>query len=194
MDKLDQLIAFCVEIDKMKSVYRRTLLTDKTRHETDAEHSWHLATMVMLFRDYAQNDVNIDRCVKMALVHDLVEIYAGDTFAYDEVGYQDKEKREKEAADKLFAQLPNGQGAEYRSLWEEFDREETPDAIYTCALDRLQPLLNNYNTDGHTWKDGTVTKPKVLKRMEKIKKAMPPLWKKVEFMLNDSVEKGILKE
>ncbi len=194
MDKLDQLIAFSVEIDKMKSVYRRTLLVDRTRTETDAEHSWHLATMVMLFRDYADEKVNIERCIKMALVHDLVEIYAGDTFAYDEVGYLDKAKREKEAAEKLFSQLPDDQGEQYKALWKEFDEEETPDAIYTCALDRLQPLLNNYHTDGHTWKDGTVTKDKVLNRMKKIKQAMPPLWEKVEFIISDSVERGLLRE
>lgn len=193
MDKLDELIAFTAEIDKMKSVYRRTLVIDKSREETDAEHSWHLAMMVMLFKDYAGEGVNIERCVKMALVHDLVEIYAGDTFAYDAQGYLDKAEREKSAAEKLFSLLSDGQGEEYKELWEEFDEEKTPDALYTCALDRLQPLINNYSTSGHTWKDGSVTYPMVEKRMQKIKEAVPQLWPKVKAMLDDSVEKGWLK-
>ncbi len=193
MDKMDELIRFSAEIDKMKSVYRRTLLIDGSREETDAEHSWHLATMVMLFKDFAKADVNIDRCVKMALVHDLVEIYAGDTFAYDAQGYLDKEKREKEAAQKLFSQLPDNQGEEYKLLWEEFDAEKTPDALYTCSLDRFQPLINNYNTQGHTWK-GNVTYDMVLKRQSVIKKAIPELWPKVQQILDDSVDKGWLKK
>lgn len=193
MDKIDKLIEFSAEIDKMKSVYRRTLLIDRSRTETDAEHSWHLATMVMLFKEYAQPEVNIDRCIKMALVHDLVEIYAGDTFAYDAQGYEDKFQREQAAAEKLFSQLPDGMGEEYKVLWLEFDEEKTPDALYTCALDRLQPLLNNYKTEGHTWVEG-VTYDKVEKRMLKIKAAMPALWPKVRSMLDDSVEKGWLKK
>ncbi len=192
MDSLDKLIAFSAEIDKMKSVYRRTLVIDKSRTETDAEHSWHLAMMVVLFKDYAKDDVNIDRCVKMALVHDLVEIYAGDTFAYDTQGYEDKYERESAAAQKLFSQLPDNQGEEYKALWEEFDREETPDAMYTCALDRFQPLINNYKTQGHTWVSG-VTYDKVEKRMLKIKQAIPELWPKVKAMLDDSVNRGWLK-
>lgn len=193
MDNLDMLLAFSAEIDKMKSVYRRTLVIDKSRTETDAEHSWHLAMMVLLFKDYANEDVNIDRCVTMALVHDLVEIYAGDTFAYDAEGYNDKYEREMAAAEKLFSLLPDNQGDEYRALWEEFDEEKTPDAMYTCALDRLQPLINNYKTQGHTWKEG-VTFDKVEKRMLKIKQAIPQLWPKVSAMLDDSVEKGWLKK
>lgn len=194
MDKLDELIRFSAEIDKMKSVYRHTLLIDKSREETDAEHSWHLATMVMLFKDYAPKGADIDRCIKMALVHDLVEIYAGDTFAYDVQGYESKAQREEEAAQKLFSMLPDNQGDEYKLLWQEFDKEETPDALYTCSLDRLQPLINNYLTQGHTWKDGFVTYDKVVKRQQVIRKAMPELWIKVEEMLDDSVAKGWLKK
>ncbi len=193
MDNLDKLIEFSAEIDKMKSVYRRTLVIDKSRTETDAEHSWHLATMVMLFKDYAKPEVNVERCIKMALVHDLVEIYAGDTFAYDAEGYKDKYERELAAAEKLFCQLPDGQGDEYKTLWLEFDEEKTPDSMYTCALDRLQPLLNNYKTQGHTWVNG-VTYDMVEKRMLKIKESIPDLWPKVKLMLDDSVEKGWLKK
>lgn len=193
MDNIDRLIEFSAEIDKMKSVYRRTLVIDKSRTETDAEHSWHLAMMVVLFSNYAKPEVNIDRCVKMALVHDLVEIYAGDTFAYDTEGYLDKLQREKEAAEKLFSQLPDEQGEEYKALWLEFDEEKTPDAMYTCALDRLQPLINNYKTQGHTWASG-VTYDMVEKRMLKIKTAMPEVWPKVKAMLDHSALQGWLKK
>ncbi|MBQ8784129.1 MAG: HD domain-containing protein [Clostridia bacterium] len=193
MDNIKKLIEFSAEIDKMKSVYRRTLVIDKSRTETDAEHSWHLAMMVELFKAYAKPEVNIDRCIKMALVHDLVEIYAGDTFAYDVKGYEDKAQRELEAAEKLFALLPDGQGEEYKSLWLEFDEEKTPDALYTCALDRLQPLINNYKTQGHTWVD-SVTYDMVEKRMLKIKAAMPEVWPEIQEMLDDSVRQGWLKK
>ncbi len=193
MNNIEKLIEFSAEIDKMKSVYRRTLVIDKSRTETDAEHSWHLAMMVVLFKDYARPEVNIDRCVRMALVHDLVEIYAGDTFAYDTEGYEDKFEREQAAAEKLFAQLPDGQGEEYKALWLEFDEEKTADALYTCALDRLQPLINNYKTQGHTWVSG-VTYAQVEKRMLKIKEAIPDAWPKVKSMLNHSVEMGWLKK
>lgn len=193
MNNIEKLIEFSAEIDKMKSVYRRTLVIDRSRTETDAEHSWHLAMMVVLFKDYAKPGVNIDRCVRMALVHDLVEIYAGDTFAYDTQGYEDKFQREQAAAEKLFAQLPDGQGEEYKALWLEFDEEKTDDAMYTCALDRLQPLINNYKTQGHTWVNG-VTYDKVEKRMLKIKEAIPDAWPRVKEMLDESVANGWLKK
>src|SRR5699024_9702501 len=112
----------------------------------------HFALMAMVLFEYAYSPkVDMLRVLKMALIHDLVEVYAGDTFAYDDVGYEDKLKREEEAADKLFGLLPDDQGKEYRALWEEFDEMQTPDAIYASAIDRLQPLVNNYLTDGHTW-------------------------------------------
>ena len=131
VNRLEQQMRFLVEVDKMKSVYRRTILIDKTRRESDAEHSWHFALMAMLLAEYADPEkVDCARVIRMALVHDLIEIYAGDTFAYDVQGNQDKRQRETEAADKLFALLPEDQAAEIRALWEEFDAMETPDAQY----------------------------------------------------------------
>jgi len=192
-DKLEQQLRFLSEVDKMKSVFRQTLLVDKSREETDAEHSWHFALMAMTLFEYVGFDgVDINRVIRMALVHDLVEIYAGDTFAYDIEGNEGKEEREKAAADKLFALLPDAQAKEYRMLWEEFDCMDTPDAMYASAIDRLQPFLNNYMTNGHTWVKHSVSVDQVYKRMAPIKTALPPLWEFVEYVIVDSIEKGYI--
>lgn len=193
--RLEQQLDFLVEIDRMKNILRQTLLADGSRRENDAEHSWHFAIMAMVLQEHAFSpEVDMLRVLKMALVHDLVEVYAGDTFCYDDVGNATKEAREQEAADKLFGKLPAEQGAELRALWEEFDAMETPDAIYASSIDRLQPLINNYLTKGHTWKNGRVTSSQVYKRMEPIRKGMPGVWEVVEFMIQDSIRQGFLKE
>ena len=147
--RMEQQLQFIMEIDRMKSVYRRTLLIDHSRRETDAEHSWHFALMALLLAEYAGPDVKIDRVIRMALVHDLVEIYAGDTFAYDGDGKKTQHAREQQAADKLFSHLPADQGPQLRALWEEFDAMETPDARFAAAIDRLQPFLNNCLTGSY---------------------------------------------
>ena len=195
VNRLEQQMRFLVEVDKMKSVYRRTILIDKTRRESDAEHSWHFALMAMLLAEYADPEkVDCARVIRMALVHDLIEIYAGDTFAYDVQGNQDKRQRETEAADKLFALLPEDQAAEIRALWEEFDAMETPDAQYAAAIDRLQPFLNNYLTQGHTWGLGGVKSAQVYERMDPIRVALPEFWPFVDKMIQESIEKGYLEE
>jgi putative hydrolase of HD superfamily len=194
-EQLKNQLQFLMEADKMKSVYRQTLLIDKSREETDAEHSWHFALMAMTLYPYAADkSVNLDRVIKMALVHDLVEVYAGDTFAYDAVGYEDKEERGKAAADRLFGLLPAEQGNEYRSLWEEFDEMKTPDALYASAIDRLQPFINNIKTHGHTWVQHGVTVDKVYKRMSPVREALPELWSFVDDAINDALEKGYIKQ
>lgn len=194
-DKLKGQLAFLVEADKMKNVLRQTLLMDKSRQETDAEHSWHFALMAMTLFEYAGSpDVNLDRVIRMALVHDLVEVYAGDTFAYDTAGYEDKELREQEAADKLFALLPPEQNVQYRSLWDEFEEMSTPDALYAAAIDRLQPFLSNYKTDGHTWVLHKVTSDQIYKRLDAVRHALPALWEFVEFVIKDSMEKGYIEK
>ena len=193
-EKLSQQLHFLSEIDKMKNILRKTLIADKSREETDAEHSWHFAMMAMtLFEHAGFSGVDVNRVIRMALVHDLVEIYAGDTFAYDEKGNESKAVREKEAADRLFSLLPDGQAAEYRSLWEEFDSLKTPDAKYAAAIDRFQPFLSNYLTDGYTWVKYGVTDQQVYRRMDPIKTSLPQLWDFVEYVIRDSCEKGYLK-
>lgn len=195
VNRLEQQMRFLVEVDKMKSVYRRTILIDKTRRESDAEHSWHFALMAMLLAEYADPEkVDCARVIRMALVYDLIVIYAGDTFAYDVQGNQDKRQRETEAADKLFALLPEDQAAEIRALWEEFDAMETPDAQYAAAIDRLQPFLNNYLTQGHTWGLGGVKSAQVYERMDPIRVALPEVWPFVDKMIQESIEKGYLEE
>lgn len=192
-DKIKNQIAFIIEIDEMKRILRMNLHADGSKRENDAEHSWHLAVMAMLLEEYCADKVDIGRVIKIALVHDLVEVYAGDTFAYDAKGYEDKEEREKQSADKLFGMLEPEQGAYFRALWDEFEAKETPESRYANAVDRLQPLILNYLTDGHTWKLGDVHAPQILKRMDIIRTATPELWHIVEGIISTSIEKGILK-
>ncbi len=194
MDRLKKQMEFLMEIDKMKNVLRRTILIDGSRRETDAEHSWHLAVMAMILYEYCDNSqVDLTRVLKMALVHDLVEVYAGDTFAFDVEGYKDKDEREQKAAVKIFGMLPDDQSKEYKTLWEEFEEMNTPDAMYTAAIDRLQPFVINYLTQGHTWALGNVSSKQVYTRIGVVKDIIPQLWDYVEFIINDSIEKGFLK-
>ena len=192
--RLDQQLKFSAEIDKMTGILRRTLLVDKSRRENDAEHSWHIAVMAMLFEEYAKEPVNIGRVAEMCVVHDLVEIYAGDTFAYDVSGNADKQAREAAAADKLFAQLPEEQGRMIRDLWEEFDAMETADAKYAACMDRLQPFLHNTLTGGHTWVEGGTNRAAVEKRMAIIKEFMPEVYGWIAANLDRAEEKGWLKD
>lgn len=191
-DKIKNQIQFVITIDEMKNILRRNLLADGSRRENDAEHSWHLAMMAMILEEYSADKVDIGRVLKIALVHDLVEVYAGDTFAYDTKGYEDKEEREIQAAEKLFGMLDPVQGAEIRALWDEFEAKSTPEAVYANAIDRLQPLILNYLTDGHTWKMG-VHAPQILKRMDIIRTATPELWHIVEGIISTSIKEGILQ-
>ena len=192
-DRLDQQLKFTAQIDKMTGVFRRTLLLDRSRRENDAEHSWHIAVMALLFEEYAVESVDVSRAVKMCIVHDLVEIYAGDTFAYDVKGNEDKEAREAEAADRLFGQLPDDQGKMIRELWEEFDAMETADAKYAACMDRLQPFLHNTLTEGHTWVEGGTDRTAVEKRMTIIKEFMPEVYEWISANLDLAVDNGWLK-
>ena len=192
--RLDQQLKFSAEIDKMTQVYRRTLLISGERQENDAEHSWHVAVMALLFKEYCIEEPNVERAIKMLVVHDLIEIYAGDTFAYDVKGNQDKAEREALAADKLYSQLPEEQGAELRALWEEFDAMETVDAKYAACMDRLQPLLHNTLTEGHTWRDGGAVRPQVEERSAIIKEFMPEVYNWIKKNIDRSVANGWLKE
>lgn len=192
--RMDRQLKFAAEIDKMTGILRRTLLLDRSRRENDAEHSWHIAVMALLFEEYAKEPVDIRRAAEMCVVHDLVEIYAGDTFAYDTKGNQDKAAREAAAADRLFGQLPEEQGSMIRSLWEEFDAMETADAKYAACMDRLQPFLHNTLTDGHTWVEGGTNRAAVEKRMAVIGEFMPEVYKWIAANLDRAVEKGWLSD
>lgn len=192
-EKLRRQLEFIITCDELKQIFRRTVLTDASRRENDAEHSWHLALCAMVLEEYAPVPLDMQKVLRLVTVHDLIEIYAGDTFAYDTAGNATKALREAVAAEKLFSVLGR-QGDEFRSLWEEFEAKQTPEAQYAAAMDRLQPMLHNYVTDGYTWKEGDVHLPQVLTRMEPIRDAVPAVWEAVQAVLNDSVQKGILKE
>lgn len=192
-ERLDQQLKFTAEIDKMTAVLRRTVLIDQSRRENDAEHSWHIGVMALLFSEYTKEPVNAQRAAVMCLVHDLVEIYAGDTFAFDITGNLDKEEREKVAADRLFGMLPEDQGSMIRSLWEEFDEAKTADARYAACLDRIQPFLHNTLTGGFTWVEGKVERASVEKRDQIIQEFMPEVYQWIEKNLDRAVQKGWLK-
>ncbi|HEY9671272.1 MAG TPA: HD domain-containing protein [Waterburya sp.] len=191
--RLAQQLQFIVEIDKLKRVLRQTLLTDESRQENSAEHSWHLAIMAILLTEYApSSEIDVLHVIKMLLVHDLVEIDAGDTFCYDVQGNLDKAVREAEAAKRIFGLLPEEQGAELRNLWEEFEAQETPAAKFAAALDRIQPLLHNQQTRGGTWRIHGITREQVLRRMQPVKDGAPALWPVVEKIIEDCIGAGYL--
>ena len=192
---LQKQLSFIVEVDKVKNIMRRTLLIDGSRRENDAEHSWHLAIMAMLLTEYAEDkNFSLERVMKMVIVHDLVEVYAGDTFAFDVQGNIEKEEKEKLAADKLFSQLPENQGKQLRKLWEEFDEMKTPDARYAAALDRLQPFIHNLCTEGHTWVLAKVTKAQVYKRSGLSMEVLPALKPWMEEQIEFAIKKGWIVE
>ena len=196
--RLDAQLKFTAEIDKMTSVYRKTLLIDRSRAENDAEHSWHIAVMALLFEEYAVEKVDLRHAMEMLIVHDLIEIYAGDTFAYDVEGNKTKAAREEAAAEKLFSILPPEQGAKIRALWEEFDAHATPDARYADCLDKLQPYFHNIMTEGFTWRNAIAgkrtTRKQVAQRMSPLKDFMPEVYKWVEHTMEEAVRRGWLVE
>jgi putative hydrolase of HD superfamily len=193
--RLQKQIEFIVEIDKLKQILRQTITTNKVRQENSAEHSWHIALMAIILSEYAKiPKIDVFRVVKMLLIHDLVEIDAGDTFCYDNVACQDQHDRESKAANRIFNLLPPDQVEKLKSLWEEFEDCQTSDSRYANALDRLQPLLSNYYTDGKAWVKHGVKKNQVLNRNSSIQEGAPELWRYAVELIENAVQKGILKE
>ena len=165
-NRLKKQLDFIIEVDKLKNVFRHSYIADGKRKENDAEHSWHLGLMAAVFSEYIKEDIDMKKVLKMVLVHDLVEIYAGDTFAFDESGYEDKEEREINAAKELFARLPKEQEEEFMALWWEFEKCETLEAKYGAMMDRLQPLILDYATEGKGVIEDNLTRENLLKRNE----------------------------
>lgn len=195
MDRLKKQIDFLLEADKVKNIFRMTRIADGSRRENDAEHQWHMALMTFLLCEHADFDnLDILRIMKMVIIHDLVEIDAGDTFCYDQTGNQDKKAREERAADRIFGILPEEQGRELRQLWVEFDEMQTPEARFAAALDRLQPVLMNYMNQGGTWREHNITKDRVIARNSPIAKGSEKLWAFALSLIEDAVQKGYLKE
>lgn len=194
-DRLDRQFAFFREIDREKFIERQTLLTDGRRRENDAEHAWHMAVMAILLSEYSNEEIDVLRAVSMILIHDVVEIDAGDTYAYDEVGKTTQREREEAAADRLFAILPEDQGEKLRELWEEFEARSTPEARFARVMDNLQPMMLNAASDGKAWSDHKIALSQVLKRNERTAEGSKVLWDyaKKEF-LRPNVKKGRLRE
>lgn len=195
MRRLEQQLAFLREIDALKSVTRRSLLLDGSRVENTAEHSWHLALFVDVLAEHAEPPVDRARVVRMLLIHDIVEIDAGDTFLYaqrDPAVREAKAAAEREAAERIFGLLPPDQGAAFRALWDEFEHGDTADARFARAVDRLQPLMLNRLTEGHTWKANGVTRSMVLEANAHVREGSPRLWGVVEQWIEESVALGYL--
>jgi len=193
--RLTRQLAFIRELDKLKSVLRRTSLIDRSRLENSAEHSWHLAAMALTLAEYAPPDADLSRVIEMLLVHDVVEIDAGDTFAFDAAANVGKLDRETLAAARLFGMLPNDAGIRLRALWDEFEQGRTSTARFANALDRLQGLLmNDAPGDGGTWRIHGVTSTQVLARMAPIKVGAPALWPVVLDAVERAVRKGHVRD
>ena len=194
MERLETQLGFVLEVEQLKQVFRQTVLMGDRRPENDAEHSWHLSLMAILLVEQAAEEVDLMKVLKMLLIHDVVEIDAGDTFAYDQVGNQDKEEREQKAADRLFGLLPEDQATAYRALWDEFEARQSPEARYAAALDRLQPLLLNFHTEGAAWQKHGIKKAQVVARNEHIGEGAPALWAYAQKLIDAAVAKGYMGE
>jgi putative hydrolase of HD superfamily len=175
-DRIARQMAFLVEADKLKTIIRRTPLTDNSRLENSAEHSWHLAVAALALREHAPAGLDLGRVLELVAIHDLVEIDAGDTFAYDLAAHATKTERERAAANRIFSLLPPDQGVRLHELWVEFEAERTPESRYANALDRLQALLQNMQAGGGSWTAHRVTRPQVLARMAPVQSALPGVW------------------
>lgn len=193
MNSIEQTLGFIVEIEKLKNVLRKSKPVGLDRYENSAEHSWHICISALMLKDYANEEVNIDRVIKMLLIHDLGEIDAGDTIVY---GSENKDIKDKEAAgiERILNLLPDGRGDKYIDLWKEFENGKTPDAAYAKAIDRVPPLLHNLHGDGHSWKKHKVPKEKVFELNERhIANGSTELWETMKQKLEKAVDGGLLK-
>ena len=194
-ERFKRQIEFILEADKLKKVARRTTLLDVSRQENSAEHSWHIALLVLILAEYAKHlDLDFLQVIKLLLVHDLVEIDAGDTYCYDEVGGRDQQKRENKAAERIFNILPQDQANALRALWDEYEARATPESKFANAVDRVQPFLHNYFTRGHTWQKHGIRKSQVVKRMKPVHEGSQTLWEYVSSLIDDAVQQGFLAQ
>ena len=194
-ERLEQQMAFCLEIDKEKFIGRQTYLTGAVRRENDAEHAWHMAIMTILLSEYANEEIDVLRTVTMLLIHDLVEIDAGDTYAYDEEGKKTQKARELAAADRIFQILPPDQGKKFREIWEEFEAQNTPESRFARTVDNLQPMMLNNATDGKSWADRGIRLSQILGRNRNTDKGSKALWEYAkENFLQPNLDKGRIVE
>ena len=194
MDHLLNQIEFIREIDKLKYIFRKTKLINSDRPENDAEHSWHLAMMAIVLAGHANEPIDLEKVMKMVLIHDIVEIDSGDVFVYDTTKSHDNFDEELKAARRIFGILPEEQAKEFINLWIEFEEMKTPESKFARALDRLEPLLQNASNNGGTWREFDVKFDKVIEKKKAIKDGSEELWKFAKQLIDKSVEKGILKK
>ena len=187
-DRFRRQIEFILEIDRLKEVYRQSHILYADRHENSAEHSWHLAIAALLLSEYANQPVDTSRVIRMALVHDLVEIDAGDTFIYDTAGNLEKAAKEEKAAERIFGLLPSDQRDAWRGLWKELEQRETVEAKFANALDRLLPVLHNYFTNGRSWKEHGITQQQALEKNAVIAEGSETIWILVETLIRDALQ------
>lgn len=190
MTDFEKQMAFIMELDKIKKITRQTYLSDGSRKENDAEHSWHLALMAVLLKEYANEEVDLAKVIPMVLLHDLVEIDAGDTYAYDQAGLATQRARETKAADRIFGMLPKDQGTKFRNLWEEFEAYETAEAKFAHVLDNCQPLLLNDASGGKSWKEHTVHKSQIYKRNEHTAEGSREIWEYMQQLIDKHIQLG----
>nr|WP_330382871.1 HD domain-containing protein [uncultured Blautia sp.] len=189
-DRLKEQIDFILEIDKMKEILRQNYLADGSARENDADHSWHLAMMALILSEYSNEKVDVTRVVPMVLTHDLVEIDAGDTYAYDEAGALTKEKREKAAADRIFGILPKEQGTWMRGLWDEFEACNTPESKFAHVLDNSLPLFLNHAAGGISWKEHKVKRSQIYKRNRITGDGSAKIWEYMQELIQENINKG----
>ncbi|MBQ6028278.1 MAG: HD domain-containing protein [Treponema sp.] len=194
-ERLNSLLKFSALAEEMDKISRRTKLADGSRRQNDAEHSWRIALMALMFKDYFDEEVDATRAAAICVAHDLVEIYAGDTFAYDAAANVGKEEREEAAAQKLFGQLPDDIARKLRALWNEFEEMKTPESRYANCMDRLEPFLNNsLSLTGGTWAEAGATVAMIEKRIGPLKENMPCVWEWVQKNIAVGLKKGFIKE
>lgn len=193
MERLQKQMKFILEVDKVKEIFRQTYLSDGSRKENDAEHSWHLALSAVLLKEHMKEDVDLLKVIIMVLIHDLVEIDAGDTYAYDPEGAKTKRARELKSADRIFGILPEDQGSYFRKLWDEFEEYESADAKFAHLLDNFQPFLLNDASNGLSWTEHGVHKSQVCKRNEKVPETSEIVWNKMLEVMDKHIAEGHLK-
>jgi len=192
-ERFKRQVEFLLEIDKLKHTLRQTLLLNRSRRENSVEHSWHIALSAMIFSEYANGGrIDLSRVMRMLLIHDLVEIDAGDTYCYDEQGRLDQAEREQQAAERIFGLLPADQAADFRGLWDEFEARRTPESRFAHAMDRFQAFLHNYFTDGQVWRQHGIRRNQVVDRMQPVDDGASVLWEYVRTLMDDAVGKGFL--
>lgn len=192
-ERLLQQMAFIIEADKLKNIFRQSYISDESRRENDAEHSWHLSLMAITLCEHANDpDLDLLKILRMVIIHDIVEIDAGDTYIYDEQHKLDQEIREQQAADRLFGMLPSDQALEFRSLWDEFEEGKSPEARFAKAIDRLHPMLLNYLASGKTWQKHGVVATQVRAINQKIDHGSSTLWDYAQDLIEKSIADGML--